>query len=185
MHFVKTHLSSWLNHGFCFQTTQCYILKNFVISIIQRWWSICRTPALKFRLVPCEFWSFPTFEWEKHRQMLGTNAILWKVSENVACTLSPGNTVFPPFFYLKKIVYIWGLMKFIWRLWISTQARFAYFYRTDIYLRQNRLIYSYEYLLRYIWTENQLNYLMKVAPSTLNNYERNCRYLSQGKNEYG
>jgi len=79
-------------------------------------------------------------------------------------------------------------MKFVWRRWKSPQARFAYFCLSDIYLRQNGLITSYAnllYLLRYIWTENQLNYLMKVASSTLNNYERNCRYLSQGKNEYG
>jgi len=47
------------------------MLKNFVISIIQRWWSICSTPALKFRMAPCEFWSFRTFEWEIYRQMLG------------------------------------------------------------------------------------------------------------------
>jgi len=192
-----------LNHGFCFQTMQGYIRKNFVFSIIQRWWSICRTPALKFRLAPCEFWSFPTFEWEIQRQMLGffgseviqgTAATLWKVSENVLekwaspYTLSPGNTVYTLLLDLKKFAHVWGFMKFIWRLWVSPQARSAYFYRTDIYLRQNPLIISCSnllYLLRYIWTKNRLNCLMKVAPRTPNNYERNCRYLSEGKNEYG
>jgi hypothetical protein len=69
-----------------------------------------------------------------------------------------------------------------------TTGALCLLYRTDIYLLQNRLIISYAnilYLLRHILTENQLNYLMKVAPRTLNNYERNCRYLSQGKNVYG
>jgi hypothetical protein len=66
-----------LYHGFCFQTMQGYIRKNFVFSIIQRWWSICRTPALKFRLAPCEFWSFPTSNGRYIGRCLVSSAVRW------------------------------------------------------------------------------------------------------------